>query len=83
MEISHLSLLGAFAMLVFGIAEYIILQRIPYLPMRQRYERAKVTAKQSLDPSLFWTALKIVSLLVLPVIGLIFGDPVLRAILGS
>jgi hypothetical protein len=82
MEISHLSLLGAFAMLVFGIAEYIILQRILYLPMRQRYERAKVTAKQKMDPSLFWTALKVVNLVVLPVVGFIFGDPVLRPFFG-
>ena len=83
MEFSHLSLLGAFIMLVFGTLDYVVLQRLLYLPMRRHYERAKVTARQKLDPAIFWTALKVVNFIVLPVVGFMFGDPVLRAILGS
>ena len=82
MEFSHLSLIGAFAMLVLGVVEYAMLQRLLYLPMRQRFERAKVTAQHKLDPDTFWMIMKLSSFVVLPAIGFLFGDTVLRPLLG-
>ncbi len=82
MEFSQFSLLGAFIMLVLGVFEYAVLQRMLYLPMRQRYERAKVTAEHKLDPDMFWMMMKLSSFVAFPIIGFLFGDPVLRPLFG-
>ena len=73
---------GAFAMLVFGLVEFALLQRILYVPMRDKYERAKVTGSQGLDPAVFWTALRFFNFIVLPALGFLFGDLVLRNFIG-
>ncbi len=83
MDISYLSLIGAFAMLVIGVVDYAILQRFLYLPLRQSYESAKVTADKKLDPDTFWMIMKLVNFVAMPVVGFIFGDTVLRPFFGS
>ena len=82
MEFSHLSLVGAFAMLVFGVADYAILQRMLYIPLRDRYERAKVTGSQGVNPSVIWNVLRFVNFVVLPVLGFLFGHSVLKGFTG-
>ena len=82
MDFTYLSLIGAFAMLVFGVFDFALLQRMLYIPMRDRFERAKVTGSQGLDPSVFWTGLRFFNFIVLPVLGFVFGDPVLKTFIG-
>ena len=82
MEFTYLSLIGAFAMLVFGVLEFALIQRMLYIPMRDRFERAKTTGSQGMDPSVFWTAMRFVNFIVLPVLGFLFGDAVLRNFIG-
>ncbi len=78
MEFSYLSLIGAFAMLVIGVVEYAILQRILYVLLRDRFERAKVTGTQGVDPSVIWNILRFVSFVLLPALGFLFGHPLLK-----
>ena len=82
MVITNLSFIGAFAMLVFGLLEYAMLQRFLYAPLRDRFERAKVTGTRRADPVLFWSAVKAMNFLVLPAVGFIFGEPILRSFIG-
>lgn len=77
MEFTQLSLMGAFIMLVIGVIDYALLKKLMYAPMRNRYEQAKVTGSHGTNPATFWNMLKIVSFLILPVIGFVFGDAVL------
>ncbi len=77
MEFTALSLLGGFIMLVIGVVDYAMLQKLLYAPMRDRYERAKVTGSQGLDPAKFWEIVRAISFLVLPLVGFLFGDAVL------
>lgn len=77
MQLSWLSLLAAFVLLVFGLVEYALLRRFLYVRLRQRFEAAKVTQSQGLDPDVLWGIVKFVSLIVLPVLGLVFGHAVL------
>jgi hypothetical protein len=82
MEFTSLSILGAFIMLVLGLVKYAVLRSMLYGPLRDRYEAAKVTGSQGLDPDSLWTVIKLSSLVLLPLLGFIFGDTVLGGLLG-
>ena len=82
MDFSYLSLIGAFAMLVIGLAGYAVLQRLFYIPLRDRYERAKVTGTHGLDPWVFWIILRLINLVALPLLGFVFGHAVLQGFIG-
>ncbi len=79
MEFTGLSLLGAFCMLVYGLVQYLVLKRMLYGVLRDRYERAKLTMSQGLlEPGLFWAGFKLLNMVVLPVLGFVYGELVLR-----
>jgi len=82
MTISIYSLLGAFIMLVFGVVEYAVLRQTLHHVLWERYERAKSTGSQGRDPEIMWTVLKLSNLVLFPLLGFVFGDSVLRALLG-
>jgi hypothetical protein len=71
---SFAGLIGALLFLAIGIAELAFVNRSVYPSLRWRYERAKTTQTQGLAPSTIMALVKVQSLILLPVIGLILGD---------
>jgi hypothetical protein len=80
--LSVYSLVGAFFMLLLGMVDYALLARFAYPEMRRRHEEAKVTASHGYDPHVYMGLLKLVSFIVLPLAGFLFGDAVLRQVFG-
>lgn len=68
-----LSPLGAFACLVLGVVCQALLQRFVYPLLSRAHEGAKVTGRQTVDPSRFMLMMRIINFLVLPVVGFFFG----------
>lgn len=66
--------LGAFVFLVLGFIELKIVQRTIYPTLRWRYEEAKVTASQGMDPKRIMGLVKLQSLVLMPIVGLLFGN---------
>jgi hypothetical protein len=66
--------LGAFVFLVLGFIELRIVQRTIYPTLRWRYEEAKVTGSQGVDPNRIMVLVKLQSLVLMPVVGLLFGN---------
>ena len=66
--------LGAFIFLVLGYIELRLVQRMIYPTLRWRYEEAKVTASQGIDPRRIMILVKLQSLVLMPIVGLLFGD---------
>ena len=66
--------LGAFVFLVLGYIELKIVQRTIYPMLRWRYEEAKVTASQGVDPKRIMGLVKLQSLVLMPVLGLFLGN---------
>jgi len=77
MQFTALSLLGGFLMLILGVAEYAMLKKFMYAPLRNRHERDKVTGSQKSDPTVFWLMAKVMSFMIMPLIGFWFGDSIL------
>ena len=71
---SFAGLLGAVVFLAIGIAELAFMNRSVYPSLRWRYEKAKVTQQQGLAPSTIMALVKVQSLILLPLIGLVIGD---------
>ena len=65
---------GAFVFLVLGYVELKIVQRTIYPVLRWRYEEAKVTASQGMDPRRIMGLVKLQSLVLMPIVGLLFGN---------
>ena len=70
---SFAGLLGALVFLAIGIAELAFVNRSVYPSLRWRYEKAKVTQQQGLAPSTIMALVKVQSLILLPLIGLVIG----------
>jgi hypothetical protein len=68
-------IISAFIFLIIGFIELIVVQKMIYPSLRWRFERAKVTGSQGVDPSRVMTIIKIQSLLVMPLIGYFTGNP--------
>jgi len=81
MSFSFYSLLGALAFLIIGLIELATVRRFLYPLLRWRYEKAKLTQTQGTDPDRIMNLLRVQSLIVLPVAGLLFGDR-LKALWG-
>ena len=64
-------------MLIVGVAEFAMLKKFMYAPLRDRHERDKVTGKQKSDPWVFWIMAKLMSFVLMPLIGFWFGDEML------
>jgi hypothetical protein len=67
-------IISAFIFLIIGFIELMIVQTVIYPSLRWRYEKAKVTATQGIDPSRIMTFVKIQSLLLMPLIGYFMGN---------
>ena len=65
--------LGAFVFLILGLIELKFVQRLIYPTLRWHYEEAKVTASQGIDPKRIMVLVKLQSLVLLPIVGLLFG----------
>ena len=74
--------MGAFIMLILGVIDYAILKKVLYARLRDQHEQAKMTGSQGSDPAILWNIIWAMSFIVMPIAGLIFGDAVLRNILG-
>lgn len=66
--------IGALAFLVLGFIELKIVQRTIYPVLRWRYEEAKVTASQGMNPARIMVLVKLQSLVLMPIVGLLFGN---------
>ena len=73
---SFAGLIGALLFLSIGIAELALVNRSVYPALRWRYERAKTTQSQGVRPSTIMALVKIQSLILLPLAGLLLGDRV-------
>ena len=65
---------GAFVFLVLGFVELKLVQRLIYPTLRWRYEDAKVTASQGMDPTRIMGLVKLQSLVLMPILGFLLGD---------
>jgi hypothetical protein len=75
------SLIGALLFLVLGIVELAVIYRVLYPALRWRYEKAKTTQTQGIEPNRIMTLFRIQSLIVMPLLGLFLGDR-MKAIFG-
>jgi hypothetical protein len=75
------SLIGAVAFLALGILELAVLNRTLYPALRWRYEKAKLTQEQGIEPNRIMAIVKIQSLVIMPLLGLFLGKP-LKSIFG-
>jgi len=75
------SLIGALLFLVLGIVELAVIYRVLYPALRWRYEKAKTTQTQGIEPNRIMTLFRIQSLTVMPLLGLFLGDR-MKAIFG-
>ncbi len=80
MEFTYLSLLGGLAMLILGVLDYGLLRAALYRPLRARYEAGKAVGKVGVEPNVIMGLLKFTNLLVFPLLGVAYGDPVLKAL---
>ena len=75
------SLIGALVFLALGVLELAVLNRTLYPALRWRYEAAKTTQSQGIEPNRIMALVKIQSLIVMPLIGLLLGER-MKAIFG-
>ena len=66
--------IGALVFLVLGFIELKIVQRTIYPTLRWRYEEAKVTASQGMNPARIMVLVKLQCLVLMPILGLLFGN---------
>ena len=66
--------IGALVFLVIGFIELKIVQRTIYPTLRWRYEEAKVTASQGMNPARIMVLVKLQCLVLMPILGLLFGN---------
>ena len=74
-------ILFAFVFLVIGFIELMVVQIMVYPVLRTRFEAAKVTASQGMDPLRIMNLVKVQSLLLMPVAGFFLGNH-LQKVLG-
>ena len=71
---SFAGLIGALLFLAIGLAELAFVNRSVYPSLRWRYEKAKATQAQGVGPSTIMALVKVQSLILLPLVGLLLGD---------
>lgn len=75
------SVAGLLIMLGIGLFDIGIYQRWLYPVMRRKHEAAKVTGSHGQDPNVMKAVIRIFSLVVLPALGFLFGDPIITNLL--
>lgn len=81
--ITPISILISLAAAVIGFIEVVIADRLIYPSMRRRHERKKVTGTHGTDPSIMMYLVRFQSLVVLPLLGFLFGEHVFGEIVRS
>lgn len=81
MEFSYLSLLGGLVMLVIGVLDYALLRAVVYPLLRKRFEEEKAQGRIGTEPNTIMNVLKLTNFIVLPVLGLLLGDQVMKSFL--
>jgi hypothetical protein len=66
-------ILGAFAFLLIGMAEIVVVRRSVYPVLRWRHEKAKLTQAQGRDPNWLIAAVWFQGVVVMPVLGFVVG----------
>lgn len=72
--ITPISILISLAASLAGFIEVVIADRLIYPSMRRRHERRKVIGKQGTDPSVMMHLVRFQSLVILPLLGFLFGE---------
>ena len=73
---SNGSLLGALVFLGLGLIELAVLSRSLYPALRWRHEKAKLTQEQGIDPNRIMLLVKLQSLILMPLLGFLFGKEI-------
>ncbi len=76
MGLSAYSLIGALIFLVLGLVELAVMRRAVYPLLRWRYEEAKTTQSQGLDPARIMSVVRFQSLVLMPLVGFMLGGPI-------
>jgi len=71
---SFAGLIGALIFLAIGFAELAFVNRSVYPSLRWRHEKKKLTQEQGVRPTTIMALVKIQSLILLPLAGLLLGD---------
>jgi hypothetical protein len=72
--ITPISVLIGLAAALVGFIEVVFLDRLVYPAVRRRHELKKVTGSHGTDPALVMQLIKFQGLVVLPVLGFLFGE---------
>ncbi len=72
--LSPFSIAVGVAALVVGFLEVLVADRLIYPPIRRRHEMKKVTGRHGIDPTSIMHVVRFQSLVVLPVLGVLFGE---------
>ena len=83
MAFSVYSLIGGLVMLIIGVLDLGVMRTAIYPALRRRHEEAKVTGSQGIEPNVIMAVFKAMNLVVLPAMGLMFGDAVLRPLMAT
>jgi hypothetical protein len=79
---SAYSLFGLLIMGGFGLIALGLYQRWLYPVQRLAHEEAKVTGTQGRDPNVYKITVKIITLIIMPATGFLFGDMMLAGLAG-
>jgi hypothetical protein len=72
--ITPISILVALAAALLGFIEVVFLDRLVYPAVRRAHERKKLTGTHRTDPAVVMQIVKFQGLVVLPVLGFLFGE---------
>lgn len=75
MTLSMWSLIGLLLGICLGVLILAAYQAFVYPPLSERYERAKVTATQGINPRAVSLSVRFVTLIVIPLLGFLAGHP--------
>ena len=72
--ITPISILVGLAAALLGFVEVIFLDRLVYPSVRRGHERKKLTCSHRTDPAIVMQLIKFQGLVVLPLLGFLFGE---------
>jgi hypothetical protein len=75
------NLVAAIALLALGVVELAVVNHSVYPALRWRHEMAKAEGRQTTDPNRILLLVRIQSLVLMPLLGLLFGGR-LKALMG-
>jgi hypothetical protein len=72
--ITPISILVGLAAALIGFIEVVFLDRLVYPAVRRAHERKKLTGTHRTDPAVVMQLVKLQGLVILPVLGFLFGE---------